>query len=268
MRIGIEHKLRVTLPPGTGQAVLHLLLTPPSGQSQTVESWSVEAPGIGNAGRLIDGFGNTAHLVNQTKPEGEELLIRVRGTVTTRDTHGVLGRPPGEPMPALYRRLTEATRSEPDFVEAYRGRSVSRLDLLHGLMADVRSNLAHNEPVPTQMQADGGQVQRQGGAEAAEPPSAAEHVHLFIAAARALNIPARFVAGYRLGEDADGGCLHAWAEALDDGLGWIGFDPQAVMCPTDAYVRLATGLDAQTATVLRIVPQSAVTEEVTLTRHD
>ena len=30
---------------------------------------------------------------------------------------------------------------------------------------------------------------------------------------------------------------------LIDELGWVGFDPANGICPTDAYVRLAIGLD-------------------------
>jgi transglutaminase-like putative cysteine protease len=36
---------------------------------------------------------------------------------------------------------------------------------------------------------------------------------------------------------------HAWAEAHVDRLGWVGFDPATNICPTDAHVRVAIGLD-------------------------
>jgi transglutaminase-like putative cysteine protease len=66
-----------------------------------------------------------------------------------------------------------------------------------------------------------------------------------IAAARHLGVPARYVGGYLFREDGvskqEAG--HAWAEALVDQLGWVGFDPANNMSPTDAYVRMAAGLD-------------------------
>src|SRR6218665_674844 len=130
MRIAIDHRLSLTLPEGTGQAVFHLLLTPPSGPTQTVESWSVEGPGIRNAGRFTDGFGNAAHLVNQLRPEGE-IVIHVRGEVTTRDSHGVLGRPAGEPVPALYRRLTAPTKAPVSLYGRFRDSAESRLSICH-----------------------------------------------------------------------------------------------------------------------------------------
>ena len=110
MRIEIDHTLNLSVPPGYGQLVLHLLLTPASGPSQTVESWSVEVAGIGNAGRLRDGYGNAVHLVNQPRPDGE-VVLAARGVISTQDVHGVLGRPAGEPVPALYKRVTALTKA-------------------------------------------------------------------------------------------------------------------------------------------------------------
>ena len=36
---------------------------------------------------------------------------------------------------------------------------------------------------------------------------------------------------------------HAWAEAYIENLGWVAFDPTHGMCATEAYVRVAVGLD-------------------------
>jgi transglutaminase-like putative cysteine protease len=36
-----------------------------------------------------------------------------------------------------------------------------------------------------------------------------------------------------------------------EGLGWVGFDAANGICPTDHYVRLATGLDAASAAPIR-----------------
>ena len=66
--------------------------------------------------------------------------------------------------------------------------------------------------------------------------------HIFIGAAHSLQIPARYVAGYCCADgtaEQDGG--HAWAEAFVPDLGWVGFDPANRVCPTDAYVRVASG---------------------------
>ena len=44
---------------------------------------------------------------------------------------------------------------------------------------------------------------------------------------------------------------HAWAEAHVGALGWVGFDVTNGLCPTDRYVRLCTGLDANDAAPVR-----------------
>ena len=268
MRISIRHQLSVTPPPGTANAVLQLLLTPLSGPTQKVESWSVEMAGIGNAGRFTDAFGNPAHLVNQSKPEGA-LAVTIKGVVETTDRHGVLGRLGGEPVPALYRRLTVLTRAPVALYGKFRDSKDSRLDILHGLMARVGETLGTAEQpaqTQTQMAADGSQGQSQGNGEAAALPLASDYAHSFIGACRALDIPARYVTGYLAGAEGDQPAFHAWAEAYDDALGWIGFDPSLQLCPTDRHVRLAVGLDATGAQPVRMVPagEGVATTEVSV----
>ena len=261
MRISIEHQLSVTPPAGTVHAVLQLMLTPINGPGQSVESWSVEMPGIGNAARFADAYGNSVHLVNQARPEGT-LLVTVRGEVTTTDRHGVLGRVGGEPVAALYKRVTPLTKPPVTLYGKFRSSKDSRLDILHALMARVGEKMGATEAAEqSQMSADGSQVQSQStsSALAARPAaSASDLAHAFIGSCRALEIPARYVTGYLApgGEAAEDDLsgFHCWAEAYDEGLGWIGFDPTLQLCPTDRHVRLAAGLDGVTTTPLRIVP--------------
>src|SRR4249920_2547838 len=56
--------------------------------------------------------------------------------------------------------------------------------------------------------------------------------HIFIAAARSLAIPARYVGGYFHRDDGvtqqDAG--HAWAEAHVPSIGWVAFDPANGIC--------------------------------------
>jgi transglutaminase-like putative cysteine protease len=266
MRIEIDHTLNLTVPPGFGQLVLHLLLTPASGPSQTVESWSVEVAGIGNAGRFRDGYGNAVHLVNQPRPEGE-VAIAARGVVTTRDVNGILGRPAGEPVPALYKRVTAVTKAPTDLLDTLAGHK-GRLDLLHGLMGRVGETLGlpPDAEATSQMQATGEQSQSQSSAAGSgERPAPRDYAHLFIGAARALDIPARYVFGYLAPGDGQAGGVHAWAEAFDDRLGWIGFDPWNQLCPTERYVRLAVGLDAESALPVRTVPMAEIAQKAGVT---
>src|SRR5262249_36363247 len=90
--------------------------------------------------------------------------------------------------------------------------------------------------------------------------SAEDAAQVFIAASRCVGIPARFVSGYRIGDDG-AGARHGWAEAYSDGLGWGGFDPVHCLCVTDAYVRVGVGLDYLGAAPLRSVNAARCVEK-------
>lgn len=240
MKLTVTHSLTCSIgsPP---RAVEHLLLTPVPTPQQRVERWSIELPGFADAATFRDGFGNKAHLVSQTKP-GETLLVTISGTVETIDKAGVLGRLDHDPPAALFRRPTELTRPDATLLAGL-PTSGGRIGVLHALMG--RANEAS---LLLQSQTAGGQEQSAGLT--ADP---ATLVHAFIGAARALDIPARFVTGYLLRDDGNAS-VHAWAEACDDGLGWIGFDPLLNLCPSERHIRLASGLDAAGTMPIRMVP--------------
>ena len=86
--------------------------------------------------------------------------------------------------------------------------------------------------------------------------------HIFIGAARSLAIPARYVAGYMCIEGVEQRSGHAWAEAYVPNLGWIGFDPVKGACPTEAYIRVAVGLDALGAIPVRATHYGSSTENL------
>lgn len=250
MQIAIRHKLSLALGSGIARSVQHVLLTPQTGPTQTVREWTIDMPGFERAASFVDAFGNRAHLVSQTKPEAE-LTISISGVVETIDRNGVIGRLPGDIPPALYRRPTALTKPVGTITSKFRTAPKSgqdRIALLHALMARVGEVVGGAE----QSQTQDGQSQSQTQAQAASPPPA-DFAHAFIGAARSLEIPARYVSGYLLAE-SETPTLHAWAEAWDDGLGWIGFDPVLDLCPTDRHVRVAVGLDAVSTMAVRAVP--------------
>jgi transglutaminase-like putative cysteine protease len=238
MKLTITHTLTLALP-SPSRAVQHVLLSAQATPQQRVEHWSIDMPGLNEGATFRDGFGNKAHLVTQTKP-GESLAATVSGVVETTDKAGVLGRLSYDPPPAMFLRPTALTKADDDLI-ADVPQSGGRIAVMHELMGRVFERTG-----ASQSQSDGAQSQTTG-----------EHhpvalAHAFIAAARALDIPARFVTGYLFDEGT--AALHAWAEAWDDGLGWIGFDPLLNMCPTDTHVRLACGLDAMSTIPIRCVP--------------
>jgi hypothetical protein len=253
MLITIRHTLSLTLGPGIVRSVQHVLLTPQTGPTQTVREWAIDMPGFSDAASFIDGFGNRAHLVSQHRPEAEFAVV-VSGLVETIDRNGVIGRVPGEPPPALYRRPSPLAKAAGAITSKFRSGpkgGQGRIALLHELMARV-GEVVGGVQAQNQSQSQDGQSQSQSQGEAAKMP-AADFAHAFIGAARGLEIPARYVTGY-VAEHGEDAYWHAWAEAWDEGLGWIGFDPALGYCPTDKHVRVAVGLDAGNVPPVRSVP--------------
>ncbi|MEO8756150.1 MAG: transglutaminase family protein [Devosia sp.] len=240
MKLSVHHTLTFSL--GTpARAVQHVMLTALDSPQQKVERWSIDMPGIADAAILRDAFGNQAHLVSQVKPE-LEMVVTVTGIVETTDKSGVLGRLESDRRPGLFRRPTDATKADPSLIEGLKD-GTDRIALFHELMGRVHERLSASAP----MQAQGTQSQAQGKAAVA-----VDFAHGFIGAARGLGLPARYVTGYLLEKNVSS--FHAWAEAWDDGLGWIGFDAMYDVCPADSYIRIATGLDAIGTMPIRSAP--------------
>jgi hypothetical protein len=248
MQITIRHTLTIGIGEGPARAVQHLLLTPQSSRAQTVREWHLDAPGMDDATGFIDAYGNRAHLCSQTHPEAE-ITIVASGLVETHDNAGIVGRLDQDPVPALFRRVTPLTKPIAAITDHFRAtprEGKDRIPLMHALMAYVGEVVGGEAQTQSQQQSTQSQSQTQG-------KSAESAAHAFIAAARAFDIPARYVTGYVLPEDGTA-AFHAWAEAWDEQLGWIGFDPMLGYCPADRHVRLAIGLDAQSAMPVRSVP--------------
>ena len=81
-----------------------------------------------------------------------------------------------------------------------------------------------------------------------------DFAHLFIAAARAMGVSARYVSGYIYLPGAGGvteGASHAWAEAWVPGTGWVGYDATHPVRAGANHVRVAVGRDYRDAAPTR-----------------
>ncbi|MBV1703566.1 MAG: transglutaminase family protein, partial [Hyphomicrobiales bacterium] len=128
--------------------------------------------------------------------------------------------------------------------EFARGRR-DRLDRLHALMAAINARMAFDaEATHVATSAPEAFALRRGVCQ--------DFAHVFIAAARLLDAPARYVAGYYLRADGvEEPAGHAWAEAYVEDLGWVGFDATHGVCPGERHVRVAVGLDYLDAAPVR-----------------
>ena len=115
------------------------------------------------------------------------------------------------------------------------------LDRMHDLMGTVHTSVAYR-PGETGTETTAEQALEAGHG------VCQDHAHIFIAAARLLDIPARYVSGYLLIDGVtDQSASHAWVEAHVEGLGWVGFDVSNGISPDNRYIRVATGFDYQDA---------------------
>jgi transglutaminase-like putative cysteine protease len=198
----------------------------------------VRVSGAGPPLQFSDGFGNLVHLVTVNRRH-QQLTIEAGGTVETEDRHGVVAGLAKDIPPRVFLKETAQTRPDAAIRElAASTEGSDTLARLHALSNAVRDRVEY---------APGATGVHTGAAEALADGEGVcqDHAHVFIAAARTLGIPARYVTGYLVveGETASQ-AHHAWAEAYVEGLGWVGFDAANRICPTDRYVRLACGLDA------------------------
>ncbi|WP_404334067.1 transglutaminase domain-containing protein [Sphingomonas sp. MMS12-HWE2-04] len=238
MRIAVEHRSRYRFSEPQARLVQMLRLTPCDTQDQTVVSWMIGVDCDARMRDAVDGLGNAVTMLYAEGPI-EAIDITVTGEVLTADTNGVV-HGSAEPLPPLlYLRATPRTLAGdglPAFARDIAGSASDPLARLHALNAGLHARFRCAPDAPDT------------GVSAAEAfasgdATSRDVAQMFIAAARCLTLPARYVSGYRIHEGAP--CApHAWAEAHVEGLGWVGFDPVAGHCPDETYIRVAVGLDA------------------------
>ena len=249
MRIRIAHESIYRYGTPAKSAVQLVRLTPRNHDGQFVARWRIEVSADCKLEPLQDAFGNLAHHFVVDGPVSE-LIVRVEGEIETQDTHGVV-RGTLEPFPpSLFLRDTPLTKADAAIVEfAERTREAAAgetLYTLHALQARIFGEFTFDpDPTNTGTSAAEAFALRRGVCQ--------DYAHIFIASARHLGIPARYIGGYFLRVDGtvqqEAG--HAWAETLIPDLGWVGFDPANGISPTEAYVRLAVGLDYLGAAPIR-----------------
>jgi transglutaminase-like putative cysteine protease len=238
MRIAVDHRSHYRFSQPQARIVQMLRLTPVDTQDQTVVSWHVGVDCDARLREAADGFGNKVTMLYAEGPLAE-IEIVVTGEVLTSKTSGIV-HGSSEPLPPLlYLRSTPRTvpgTTLPEFAQASVTGAKDALDRMHRLNAalHVRFPWAPDASDTGKTAAD---------AFEGEGTTSRDVAQMFIAAARSLVVPARYVSGYRTDGEAHI-APHAWAEAYVDKVGWVGFDPATGLCPDESYVRVAVGLDA------------------------
>jgi len=241
MRICVSHQTTYRYDAPAGSVIQMLRLTPRNHEGQYVVRWRIDVSADCRLDQHEDAFGNISHAFTAEGPFSE-LNVLVEGEVETRDTEGVVRGAVERFPPSLYLRetaLTTADAALTAFAAAARDAAgTDVLKLLHALLERVHRELRY-DPDPTQVTTTAAEAFALGGGVCQDLS------HIFIAAARSLGIPARYVGGYLRRNDGvtEQNAGHAWVEAFVPDLGWVAFDTANGSCATDAHVRVAVGLD-------------------------
>jgi transglutaminase-like putative cysteine protease len=241
MRLAVSHRTTYHYHAPATRVIQVLRLTPRNHDGQYVAAWRIDVSADCRLDQHEDAFGNITHAFAAEGPLSE-LTVLVEGEVETRDAQGVVRAAVERFPPSLFLRETQLTACDGG-IAAFAAAAMAQaqgdtLGVLHGLLGRLNG----------EMDCDADQTH--AATTAAEAFAARRGIsqdltHVFIAAARSLGIPARYVRGYFFRESAapalDAG--HAWAEAFVPGLGWVAFDVVNRICGTDAHARVAVGLD-------------------------
>lgn len=210
-----------------------------------------------------DLFGNLVHFF-EVEGSHEKLIIRSETEVETHDAKSNFEEAQEIPLPDLDN--PRSFRGSDDFVKEFTGDSTfvkknpetwrEAVDILLGcertwgcviekLSDHIFEHCEYREQAVHNM-ANSTDVQRE------KSGTCQDFSHLFLAYARALGIPARYVSGYLYdpGLDSDSeaeyigsGATHAWPEVHVPRLGWIGIDPTNKRWVDDHYVSVSFGRD-------------------------
>ncbi|MDI7860766.1 transglutaminase family protein [Rhizobiaceae bacterium n13] len=249
MRLKISHITEYRYDDPSVFSLQRLRLTPPTVPGQNVLNWSLHVEGAKPEVEYDDQFGNHVNLVSL---DGEQQVTRIvaEGEIKTEDHSGVLGPHSGFCPLWLFLRETEKTRPGNLIRELIKGvNGETDLARMHALMGTIHETVEY-QPGSSNVETTAEQALQ------ARTGVCQDHAHIFVTAARALGMPARYVSGYLMMDGkAEHAATHAWGEAHISGLGWVGFDPANDICPDDRYVRLASGLcyrDAAPVSGMRI----------------
>ena len=258
MRLSIRHTTRYRFEQAVAHGIQRLRLTPKETQGQKILRWDMELEGAHEQLSYDDQNFNHTTLVGVDEG-ATEVVVSCFGEVDTEDSAGVIGQHAGH-LP-LWAFLSQTRLTQPG--ETVRGliRKVERSDdgmvaTLHNLSSVIR------EHVDYRIGTTGVTTTGEEAAEAGQGVCQ-DHAHIFISAARLLDIPARYVSGYLMMNDRiEQEATHAWAEAYVQGLGWVGFDISNGISPDPRYVRVATGRDYRDAAPITGMSFGAATQDL------
>lgn len=239
MRLEIAHTTEYTYSQPVHYALQQARLTPKKRVGIRVEKWELDVNGGQAELSFQDHHNNTVHLIG-VEQGAERIEIITSGVIETSENTGVVGKDRDLAPIWYFKGSTDLTKPGPrtrklsKSIDTDKGTDIERL---HELSDSVRGEVNYETGMTDILTTAEAALEAGHGV-------CQDHAHIFIAAARLLNYPARYVSGYLLlAEQTVQEASHAWAEVLVPDLGWVGFDVSNGYSPDERYVALATGLD-------------------------
>ena len=254
MQMHIRHETRYRYERPVKYSVQSLHLTPRRDLSQRALAWNIIAPGR----RLeqIDAYGNISHLLTVEEPH-REIRIIVHGIVETAEADARQDDGPLSPLAYLApTKLTQPNEKLKAFAQ----------DALQTVTDPKERAQALAEAVLGAVRYKSGASDVQDSAAVAFESGEGvcqDHAHVYIASARAMGMPARYVSGYIYTGDANDAASHAWVDVwLGSELGWQSMDVTHTRPAVRTYCRLAVGRDYLDAAPVRGVRQGGGGEKM------
>jgi transglutaminase-like putative cysteine protease len=260
MRLAIRHTTSYRFAEPVSHGVQRLRLTPKETQGQKIIDWEMEFTGAREELSYDDQNFNHVTLVS-VEEGATRVVVTCHGRVDTEDYAGVIGQHAGHLPLWAFLGHTELTRPGPKIrglIAQVERSEQGMVDTLHNLSEVIRETVEYRTGTSGVNTTAEEAVAKGSGV-------CQDHAHIFIAAARSLEIPARYVSGYLMMNDRiEQEATHAWAEAHVLGLGWVGFDISNGISPDPRYVRVATGRDYRDAAPITGISFGAQAEDLSV----
>lgn len=231
MRLSISHDTTYHYDEQVRGSIQYLRITPHTSERQRVLNWELNLPRPVRA--QLDPYGNILHVLTVDEPH-DSIVIGAHGQVEI-DVNREAEHELQSALPFL--RTTRLTTADEALRQFAAGQCKTRRDrtALIDLMHALNAHIAYQ---PGSTTTDTSAAEAFAGASGV----CQDHAHAFLACARSLGIPSRYVSGYLYTDNSQHLASHAWAEAWLDGA-WYSFDVTNCLTRPERHLKLAVGLD-------------------------
>ena len=247
MKLEIVHSTSFRYSGPIAETVMEVRLQPMDGNGQSCLEFELEVSSGIKPRTYRDGYGNNVHYFNIVRPH-TRLSITGRSVVETGHS---IETDPGEELVHDFVRFRSPVKDVQGVRELAQrheiagsgaGPAVERA--LDELTQTISREFAYDRAVTNVYSAVDEVLELRAGV-------CQDFAHLFIAVARAMGVPARYVSGYIHTPGGAASASHAWAEGWVPGRGWIGYDATHPVRISEHHVRLAVGRDYSDAAPTR-----------------